>query len=173
MNGFYLDGVLKGRYHLSDPRGEVGLMVTGGMAPNREGGVFPGAAGLFTPEDIANHRVVTDRIELGTYMLAPAICGGTVTCLGGRRSLLGAFCDKLEAEQHAERAAARRSQVGSGDRSERIRTYNFPDNRITDHRINFTLYKLDQVIAGDMQPVTDALIDHDRRTLRGEMGDLD
>ena len=50
-------------FYAARARGGVGLMVTGGMAPNREGGVFPGAAGLFTDEDIANHRVVTDRVH--------------------------------------------------------------------------------------------------------------
>ncbi|AJE47382.1 peptide chain release factor 1 [Celeribacter indicus] len=62
---------------------------------------------------------------------------------------------------HDERSASRRSQVGSGDRSERIRTYNFPQGRMTDHRINLTLYKLDQVMNGDLDEVIDALIaDH-------------
>jgi peptide chain release factor 1 len=54
-------------------------------------------------------------------------------------------------------AADRKAQVGSGDRSERIRTYNFPQGRVTDHRINLTLYKLDQVMAGDLDEVIDAL----------------
>jgi peptide chain release factor 1 len=57
----------------------------------------------------------------------------------------------------AERASTRRSQVGSGDRSERIRTYNFPQNRITDHRINLTLYKLDMMIQGEVTELLDAL----------------
>ena len=58
-----------------------------------------------------------------------------------------------------ERADARRGQVGSGDRSERIRTYNFPQGRVTDHRINLTLYKLDKVISGEGLPeMIDALI---------------
>ncbi|SPF76161.1 Peptide chain release factor RF1 [Aliiroseovarius pelagivivens] len=57
----------------------------------------------------------------------------------------------------SERAADRRSQVGSGDRSERIRTYNFPQGRMTDHRINLTLYKLDQVMNGDLDEIIDAL----------------
>jgi peptide chain release factor 1 len=61
--------------------------------------------------------------------------------------------------------------IGSGDRSQRIRTYNFPQNRLTDHRINLTLYKLDQVVAGELQPVTDALIEYDRDQLRGDMID--
>ncbi len=66
----------------------------------------------------------------------------------------------LQAEQerlHAEQAEARRAQVGSGDRSERIRTYNFPQSRVTDHRINLTLYKLDQVMEGDLQELVTAL----------------
>ena len=57
-----------------------------------------------------------------------------------------------------ERSAARKSQVGSGDRSERIRTYNFPQGRMSDHRINLTLYKLDQVMQGDLDEMIDALI---------------
>ncbi len=61
--------------------------------------------------------------------------------------------DMMEAEQHAERADARRSMVGSGDRSERIRTYNFPQNRLTDHRIGLTIYKLLEVMEGDLEPV--------------------
>ena len=75
--------------------------------------------------------------------------------------------------EHAKRAETRRTLAGSGDRSERIRTYNFPDNRITDHRIGFTIYKLDQIIAGNFAPVTEALIDYDRNALRESMGGLD
>ncbi len=58
----------------------------------------------------------------------------------------------------AERAASRKSQVGSGDRSERIRTYNFPQGRVTDHRINLTLYKLDRVLEGELEEIIDALV---------------
>ncbi len=61
-------------------------------------------------------------------------------------------------EQQAKEAATRKSLVGSGDRSERIRTYNFPQGRITDHRINLTLYKLEAVMEGDLQELTDALM---------------
>jgi peptide chain release factor 1 len=65
---------------------------------------------------------------------------------------------EMEEEKKArERADNRKSQVGSGDRSERIRTYNFPQNRLTDHRINLTLYKLDLVMAGQLEEVVDAL----------------
>ena len=66
------------------------------------------------------------------------------------------------AEQQAEIAAERREQVGSGDRSERIRTYNFPQNRVSDHRINLTLYNLDRVIDGDLDDVVEPLQAHYR-----------
>ena len=68
-----------------------------------------------------------------------------------------------------ERAADRKSQVGSGDRSERIRTYNFPQGRITDHRINLTLYKLDQVMTGDLDEIIDALTADDQARMLAEM----
>lgn len=72
-----------------------------------------------------------------------------------------------------ERSEARRLQVGSGDRSERIRTYNFPQGRLTDHRINLTLYKLDRIMEGDLDDVIDALTaDHQSRLL-SEMGKND
>jgi peptide chain release factor 1 len=61
-------------------------------------------------------------------------------------------------QQKSEEAQNRRSLVGSGDRSERIRTYNFPQGRVTDHRINLTLYKLDEVLSGDLKPVIEPLI---------------
>jgi peptide chain release factor 1 len=67
-----------------------------------------------------------------------------------------------------QRSDQRMSLIGSGDRSERIRTYNFPQNRLTDHRINLTLYKLDQIMAGNMQPVSDALLEYERSTLRDD-----
>ena len=77
----------------------------------------------------------------------------------------------LERQKAAdERAAARKSQVGSGDRSERIRTYNFPQGRMTDHRINLTLYKLDQVMQGDLDEVIDALISDDQASMLAELG---
>ncbi|MDP5306882.1 peptide chain release factor 1 [Paracoccus spongiarum] len=70
--------------------------------------------------------------------------------------------DMQRSQADAERAADRKSQVGSGDRSERIRTYNFPQGRLTDHRINLTLYALDRVMAGDLAEVIDALTAHDQ-----------
>ena len=70
--------------------------------------------------------------------------------------------DMERSRADAERAADRRSQVGSGDRSERIRTYNFPQGRVTDHRINLTLYALDRVMGGDLSEIIDALVAHDQ-----------
>lgn len=89
------------------------------------------------------------------------------------RILKSKLYDHLQQQQNKERADQRKSLVGSGDRSQRIRTYNFPENRVTDHRIGLTVYKLDQVIAGAVQFLTEALIDHDRQTLRSSMGALD
>lgn len=76
-------------------------------------------------------------------------------------------------EEDKKRSDTRKSLVGSGDRSQRIRTYNFPENRVTDHRINLTLYKLDHILAGNLQPVTDALIDYDRQAQRQQMGTVE
>jgi peptide chain release factor 1 len=73
------------------------------------------------------------------------------------RILRARIYEMEEAKAASERAEARKSQVGSGDRSERIRTYNFPQNRLTDHRINLTLYKLDLIMQGDVAELFDAL----------------
>ncbi|TPN42835.1 MULTISPECIES: peptide chain release factor 1 [unclassified Mesorhizobium] len=74
--------------------------------------------------------------------------------------------DMERSKADEERSEARKSQVGSGDRSERIRTYNFPQGRVTDHRINLTLYKLDRVMMGELDEVIDALIaDHQSKLL--------
>src|SRR5262249_11516996 len=70
--------------------------------------------------------------------------------------------ERAQDEQQKAEAATRRSMVGSGDRSERIRTYNFPQNRLTDHRINLTLYHLDRVIEGEVDEVINALITNSR-----------
>jgi peptide chain release factor 1 len=89
------------------------------------------------------------------------------------RVLKSRLYDIKKQEEDAKRASERNVQIGSGDRSQRIRTYNFPENRLTDHRINLTLYKLDAILAGTLQPVTDALIEHDRAGLRDQMGGLE
>ena len=78
------------------------------------------------------------------------------------RVLKSRLYDYYQSEQDAALASERKSQVGSGDRSERIRTYNFPQNRVTDHRIGLTLYKLTQFLDGDMDELIDALILADR-----------
>ena len=68
-----------------------------------------------------------------------------------------------------ERSANRKAQVGSGDRAERIRTYNFPQGRMSDHRINLTLYKLNQVMEGDLDEMIDALITDAQASLLAEI----
>lgn len=76
------------------------------------------------------------------------------------RVLRARLRERFEAEQEAQRASERRGMVGSGDRSQRIRTYNFPQNRVTDHRIGLTLYRLDSFLEGDLQEMIDALTSH-------------
>jgi len=78
--------------------------------------------------------------------------------------------DQVSAQQ-AEQSESRKLQVGSGDRSERIRTYNFPQGRLTDHRINLTLYKLDDIITGELSQVIDPLIAEHQADLLAELGD--
>ena len=84
-----------------------------------------------------------------------------------RTRLYEAECEK----QNAAIAAERRAQVGTGDRSERIRTYNFPENRVSDHRIKMTIYKLDQFLDGDMDEIIDALIAADTARRLQEQGE--
>jgi peptide chain release factor 1 len=77
--------------------------------------------------------------------------------------------DKMVQDAHDIEAAERKGLVGTGDRSERIRTYNFPQGRLSDHRIGLTLYSLDKIIEGDLAPVTDALVAHNQaQLLKGE-----
>jgi peptide chain release factor 1 len=79
--------------------------------------------------------------------------------------------DHQRQKQDAARAAERRGQVGSGDRSERIRTYNFPQGRVSDHRINLTLYKLPQIIEGEaLGEIIDALVTEHQAELLAEAG---
>jgi peptide chain release factor 1 len=79
------------------------------------------------------------------------------------RILRSRLYERQQQKLHKERAEQRRTLIGSGDRSERIRTYNFPQNRLTDHRINLTLYKLDAIIAGDLTELIQALRDFDKK----------
>ncbi|MEN8139765.1 MAG: peptide chain release factor 1 [Thermodesulfobacteriota bacterium] len=78
----------------------------------------------------------------------------------GLQVLRARLLDKMQQEQHDRISEERKSQIGSGDRSERIRTYNFPQGRLTDHRINLTIYKLDDVMTGKIDDVIDPLIAH-------------
>ncbi len=84
------------------------------------------------------------------------------------RVLKSRLYERKREEEQKKRSDQRKSLIGSGDRNERIRTYNFPQNRLTDHRINLTLYKLDAIMAGDLGPVTQAMLEHERDALRGE-----
>jgi peptide chain release factor 1 len=86
------------------------------------------------------------------------------------RILRSRLYERQQQRAHAQRAEQRRSLIGTGDRSDRIRTYNFPQNRLTDHRINLTLYKLDAIVAGAMGDLVRALRDHDRKQRLAEAG---
>ncbi len=79
--------------------------------------------------------------------------------------------DKQQREQQSKEAAERKSLIGSGDRSERIRTYNFPQGRMTDHRINLTLYRLDAIMDGDLEELTQALSNEQQAELLAQLGD--
>ena len=87
------------------------------------------------------------------------------------RVLRSRLYEMEQSKQHEAIAAERRGQIKSGDRSEKIRTYNFPQNRVTDHRINFTLHQLDQVMEGKLGPLVDALVTHfESERLKQELG---
>jgi peptide chain release factor 1 len=79
--------------------------------------------------------------------------------------------DKQLRERQGKEAAQRRTLVGSGDRSERIRTYNFPQGRLTDHRINLTLYKLAQIMDGDLEELTSTLIAENQADMLAALGE--
>ena len=81
------------------------------------------------------------------------------------RVLRARLFEAEEAKKRRERAETRKTQIGSGDRSQRIRTYNFPQNRVTDHRINLTLHKLEAVMQGDLSEIIDALKVSEREEL--------
>ena len=87
-------------------------------------------------------------------------------------SVLQARLNQIEEEKRAaEEASTRRNLVGSGDRSERIRTYNFPQGRVTDHRINLTLYKLDEVMAGDLNALAEPIRQEHQADLLASLAD--
>jgi peptide chain release factor 1 len=78
--------------------------------------------------------------------------------------------EQIREREHKKRSDERKSKIGSGDRSQRIRTYNFPQNRLTDHRIGLDLYKLDSVMGGNLHPVIDALMEYQRQEQRQMFG---
>jgi peptide chain release factor 1 len=86
------------------------------------------------------------------------------------RRLRSQLYERQQQKLHKERSEQRRDLIGSGDRSERIRTYNFPQNRLTDHRINLTLYKLDAIVAGHLDEVIQALKEFDKKQRLGGAG---
>ncbi|MDO5565042.1 MAG: peptide chain release factor 1 [Planctomycetia bacterium] len=88
------------------------------------------------------------------------------------RVLKSRVYEEKRMEERKKRDEDRMSKIGSGDRSEKIRTYNFPENRVTDHRIGLTLYKLDMILAGDLSPVIEGLLDYERRELRSSFGSI-
>jgi peptide chain release factor 1 len=81
------------------------------------------------------------------------------------RVLRARLLQAAQDEQERERSATRKGQIGGGGRSEKIRTYNFKDNRVTDHRIGLTLYKLDRVLTGELEEIVDALVADERTRL--------
>jgi len=105
---------------------------------------------------------------------------GTVVCMQDDRSqhknrskalrvLRSILYERKREEEAKTRGDMRRSQVGTGDRSERIRTYNFPENRLSDHRIGLSLYKLDAIMLGELDDVVAALIEHEKQERLGEL----
>jgi peptide chain release factor 1 len=84
------------------------------------------------------------------------------------RVLKARLFDKLKSEQHAKITKDRKKQVGSGDRSEKIRTYNYPDRRVTDHRINLTLYRLPPIMYGDIDELINSLKEAERKLKLGK-----
>jgi peptide chain release factor 1 len=86
------------------------------------------------------------------------------------RILTARVYDLYESKRRAQRDADRKSKIGSGDRSQRVRTYNFPQNRVTDHRIAYTAYNLDQVMLGRLDDLVEALLAHDRQARLASLG---
>ena len=102
---------------------------------------------------------------MANRLMAAAVVGAAFAAAGaqtaasasGQAQGNAAVSAQEKAKQDAERSKERKSQIGTGDRSERIRTYNFPQGRLTDHRINLTIYQLDRVMEGGIEEILDAL----------------
>jgi hypothetical protein len=129
-------------------------------SPPRGGGTRRG------PDDPVRAESETQTLaDAGVFQKGPVRktkppgSGGLSRALTVLRSRL---LERRVAEENAKYAAQRKAQVGTGERNERIRTYNFPQNRVTDHRIELTLYNLPFVMEGDIDPIIDPLINHDQ-----------
>ena len=93
-------------------------------------------------------------------------------CCGTSKILASRLYEADQQKKNAALAAERKSQVGTGDRSERIRTYNFPQGRVTDHRIGLTLYKIEQIMNGDLDEIIDGLVTADQaEKLKAQAGE--
>ncbi len=117
------------------------------------------------------HVNVTDSAVRMTHLPT-----GTVVCCQDERSQIknrgkafrvikARIMEKIQREEYAKQIDKRRVQVGTGDRSEKIRTYNFPERRVTDHRINLTLYKLEAILEGDLEEIVKSLIKEERKKI--------
>jgi peptide chain release factor 1 len=89
------------------------------------------------------------------------------------RVLKSRLYEAQQRAEHQKRSSERKSKIGSGDRSQKIRTYNFPENRVTDHRINKTWYRLDSILAGNLRPVIEALMEYERQEQHAAFGTPD
>jgi len=155
-------------------------------------------AAMPEPDDIADVDIRPDEIRIDTFRASGAggqhinktdsavrithlPTGIVVECQDDRsqhknkaqalKVLAARIKDRQTREQQAAEAATRRTLIGSGDRSERIRTYNFPQGRVTDHRINLTLYKLELILDGDLDELTGALVAEHQAELLAALGD--
>ena len=126
--------------------------------PRPRGGSGPGGQGVNTTDSAVQilHRPTGLLVTCADERSQLKNKAKAMTVLRSR------LLQRREDEEHAKYAAERRSQIGSGDRSERIRTYNFPQGRVSDHRINLTLYKIDRVMQGDLDDFIDALTAEDQ-----------
>ena len=89
------------------------------------------------------------------------------------RLLKSRLYERKRQEEQEKRAIDRRSKIGSGDRSQKIRTYNFPENRVTDHRISLTLYRLDNILTGNLDLVVEPMFEYERQELRDQFGTIE
>jgi len=115
----------------------------------------------------ADSAIRVTHLPTGTVVVCQDERSQLKNRLKAMRVLRARILDHLEKESSAKEAKERKSQVGSGDRSEKIRTYNYPDRRVTDHRIGFVTHQLERVLDGDLDELTDALIEAERISEQG------